>query len=211
MAIVCPTITAATTKEFGAQLDRVQSFAQRIHIDLADGLFAPTKLIPAERIYFAEETITDVHVMYTWPEKILETLISLRPHLVIVHAEASGNNNIGACLEELQLAGIQAGVALLPETSPTSAHHLIERASHVLIFGGHLGYQGGNADLKQLEKVTEIRRINPQVEIGWDGGVNETNAQQIVQKGVNVLNVGSFIQGANNPEAAYHSLHALVK
>ncbi len=51
-----------------------------------------------------------------------------------------------------------------------------------------------------------LRKLKPELEIGWDGGVNDTNAAILVQSGVDVLNVGGFIQKSKDPQAAYNKL-----
>jgi pentose-5-phosphate-3-epimerase len=48
------------------------------------------------------------------------------------------------------------------------------------------------------------------LEIGWDGGINDRNISQLVFGGVDVLNVGGYIQNANNPERAYNSLFRIA-
>jgi 3-keto-L-gulonate-6-phosphate decarboxylase len=53
--------------------------------------------------------------------------------------------------------------------------------------------------------------LKPSLEIGWDGGVNTSNVQQFINGGVDVLNVGGFIQHAHNPQAAYLELEHLSK
>ena len=60
--------------------------------------------------------------------------------------------------------------------------------------------------MMQLEKVRLIKKINPLVEIGWDGGVTIDNAYSLVQGGVDILNVGGAIQFADNSAAAYKKL-----
>jgi len=209
MATICPTVTVSTPDEYASQIKRVEGFAERIHIDVADGDFAPTKLIAPERLYFPDHVRCDIHVMYERPETVRMTVISLRPHMIIFHAESEGN--VFELMREVKAAGIKAGVALLPETQPEEAKHLIEMADHALIFGGHLGYQGGEADLSQLNKVIVIRAIKDDIEIGWDGGVNDQNAAQIVERGADVLNVGGYIQSSDNPQEQYKKLQrALV-
>ncbi|HEV2412490.1 MAG TPA: hypothetical protein VGS28_01635 [Candidatus Saccharimonadales bacterium] len=204
MASVCPTITVKTPEQYATQLKQVVDFAERIHIDLADGQFAPTRLLAPERIYFPSDIMSDIHVMYAQPESIRMTVISLRPHMVIFHAESEGN--VLELMREVKAAGIKAGLALLPQTLPEEIKHLIDLADHVLLFGGHLGYQGGEADLSLLNKVIAVRALKDDVEIGWDGGVNDENAAQIVEAGVDVLNVGSYIQESSNPKERYETL-----
>jgi ribulose-phosphate 3-epimerase len=83
---------------------------------------------------------------------------------------------------------------------------LIKEADHVMIFSGDLGKFGGTASLMQIEKVRLIKRIKPNVEIGWDGGVKAENAYTLSQGGVDVLNVGGAISQAANPAEEYNRL-----
>jgi pentose-5-phosphate-3-epimerase len=57
-----------------------------------------------------------------------------------------------------------------------------------------------------LDKVKELRKLKPTLEIGWDGGVNDRNARQLAEGGVDVLNVGGFIHSAEDSRAAYAKL-----
>jgi ribulose-phosphate 3-epimerase len=112
---------------------------------------------------------------------------------------------------ELHKHDIKTGLALLQDTPVEWAEQIMHSFDHVLIFSGHLGYHGGAADLKLLEKVHQIREHHPEVEIGWDGGINVDNAKQLLEAGVDVLNVGGFIQKSSDPESAYGTLKVLLE
>lgn len=206
MAIIAPTVTVETPEAYKTQLEKID-FAERIHIDVADNEFTPRQLLPVSQVYLPANKECDVHVMLKRPGQHIFTLISLRPSLVVLHAEAEGD--LAKCFEELRSAGIKAGVALLPETQVQDAAAPIALADHVLIFAGHLGYQGGEADISQTAKIADIRVINSHCEIGWDGGVNGKNAAQLLAAGVTILNVGGFIHKASDPRAAYEELTQL--
>lgn len=208
MPVICPTITAEDPHAYREQMARVEAFAQRIHIDLADGEFAPTKLLGPAQIYWPENLVADLHVMYAKPHEQLETLISLKPNMVIVHAEAEGD--MLAMLLELQSFGIKAGIALLPESAPEKYTELLGVADYILLFAGHLGYQGGEADMDVLKKIPAIMSCNPTAELGWDGGINAESVPLLLQQGVEVCNVGGFIQEADDPAAAYKQLVELL-
>jgi len=208
MIDIAPTVTASNPHTYREQLERAAGFASRVHIDYADGDFAPTKLVRPVQSWLPDRCVVDLHVMYRRPENEIEQLVSLHPSLIILHAEADGN--IVGLLREINGAGIKSGVALLQNSQPEEYANEIEEAEHVLIFGGHLGYHGGEADLSVLDKISRIKDINPNSEIGWDGGVNDQNAGRLVSAGVDVLNVGSFIQKSEDPKAAYAIISAVV-
>jgi ribulose-phosphate 3-epimerase len=113
---------------------------------------------------------------------------------------------VKTALMQIRQAGIMAGLALLKPTVPRTVEELIKIADHVMIFSGELGRFGGTASLMQLEKIRLIKAINPNVEIGWDGGVAVDNAYSLVQGGVNVLNVGGVIQKSSDPRAIFSRL-----
>lgn len=203
MSVICPTVLARNLGEYTEAIERIEEFAERIHIDFADGDFAPIKLVNPIEAHWPVHLHADFHLMLRDPIKEIETVISQHPHLAIMHAEAK---NVPEMIDELNAVRIKTGLALLPATDPLSVAQLIERVEHVLIFGGHLGYYGGEADLSLLEKVKSIRGVKVDVEIGWDGGVDDKNTGQIRDAGIDVINVGSFIQNAAEPIVAYRQL-----
>lgn len=209
MPIICPTVTAAEPHEYRAQVELLEQFAKRIHIDLMDGQFAPTVSVGIDQVWWPENMTADLHLMHQQPYSLLPKAIELRPAMVIVHAEANGD--LAKIAVELHQHGVKAGLALLAETQVGAAEDLIPHFDHVMVFGGHLGYHGGTADLSQLDKVKTLKQKFPHMEIGWDGGVNDQNARQLAESGVDVLNAGGFIHASDSPQEAYAKLETVVK
>jgi ribulose-phosphate 3-epimerase len=203
-SIICPTVLAEDPHQFRTQIENIADFATRIQIDLMDGEFAPSKSINLAQVWWPDSITVDIHLMYKRPLEHTETLVALGPNMVIIHAEAEGDKK--GMMQHLQKLGIKAGVCLLKDTTVDSAKDLIEIADHVLLFSGDLGHFGGHADMNVLKKVLKVRTINPNIEIGWDGGANEENARQLAEGGINVINVGGAIQRASNPKDAYAKL-----
>lgn len=203
-SVIAPAILAENAQQYKEQVDRITGFAERVHIDLTDGEFAPTFTVSIPELWAPEGWTIDIHAMVNKLDEYVPKLITLRPHLIIIHAEAEGD--VLGALKEIKRSGIMAGLALLKPTVPQTVEELIKEAEHVLIFSGELGKFGGTASLMQLEKIRLIKMINPNVEIGWDGGVMVDNAYSLVQGGVNILNVGGTIQKATDPPAMFAKL-----
>ena len=203
-SVIAPAILAENAQQYKEQVDRITGFAERVHIDLTDGEFAPTFTVSIPELWAPEGWTIDIHAMVNKLDEYVPKLIALRPHLIIIHAEAEGD--VLGALKEIKRSGIMAGLALLKPTVPQTVEELIKEAEHVLIFSGELGKFGGTASLMQLEKIWLVKMINPNVEIGWDGGVMVDNAYSLVQGGVNVLNVGGTIQKATDPPAMFAKL-----
>lgn len=204
MSVIAPAVLAETPDDYKAQIERIHSFTERVHIDISDGEFAPSFTVGAAQVWWPQEWTVDIHAMVARPSEHLETLVSLKPHMIIFHAETS--EDIVPVLEHVKKFGIKAGIALQRSTVPSTVKAAIEIADHVMIFSGELGKYGGTASMMQLEKVRLIRNINQAVEIGWDGGVNIENAYSISQGGVDVLNVGGTIAKAPDPASVYATL-----
>lgn len=209
MIDICPTIDAENVDTYQKQVERIAPFAHRVHIDLGDGIFTPNTLVPIDQVWWPGGVRADLHVMYKQPFEHLDALIALGPQLVIVHAEADGD--FPGFVKYMHQHGIEAGVALLQQTSAETILPALELIDHVLIFSGNLGQQGGSqADLSLLNKVKTIKAARPSIEVGWDGGVDATNIRQIVQAGVEVVNVGGYVQHADNPAQAYKTLETAL-
>jgi ribulose-phosphate 3-epimerase len=204
MSVVAPAVLAETKEEFDVLVEKIKPFAKRVHIDLMDGQFAPTTSIKLDEVTLPPEWEVDLHVMYAQPDAYLEAMIRLKPMLIIIHAEAQGE--LLQTIEAIHKAGIKAGVALLRSTVPEDVAGLLAVADHALIFSGNLGEYGGTANMLQIEKIRLVKAINPTIEIGWDGGVNLSNAYTITLGGVDVVNVGGEIAAAADPAETYRQL-----
>ena len=167
MAIIVPTITAENPHVYREQIERVQGFATRIHIDLMDGIFTPNKSVLPSQVWWPDALEADIHV--------------------------------------------KCGIALLANTPVSQVVDVLPFVQQLLIFSGNLGHQGGStADVSLLTKVKQAKKMNPSIELAWDGGVNEDNVEEIANGGIGVINAGGYIHGAKDPEAAYAQLAQMV-
>ncbi|HEX4773949.1 MAG TPA: hypothetical protein VH234_00315 [Candidatus Saccharimonadales bacterium] len=206
MAVICPSILASTKDQYHQQIEKIARFAERIQIDLTDGEFAPSQTIKPEDAWWPVGIKADFHLMYKRPDKAVDIVLEHKPNLIIAHAEAEGN--FQAFAQRCRNLGIKAGVALLPQTSAESVFGALGLIDHVLIFSGDLGHFGGHANLDLLHKVQALKTHKPDLEIGWDGGVNEQNISRLASGGVDVFNVGGYLQDSSDPE---HSFQVLAR
>lgn len=204
MSVIAPALLCENPDSYKELVERIHPFAERVHVDITDAEFAPSFTINAAQIWWPQEWTVDIHAMVARPSEHLETLISLKPNLIIFHVEV--NEDLVPVLQHVKKFGIKAGIALLRPTVPSTVEAAIKEADHVMIFSGDLGKYGGTASLMQLEKVRLIRNIRQDVEIGWDGGVNVENVYSLAQGGVDVLNVGATIAKSNDPQSTYATL-----
>jgi ribulose-phosphate 3-epimerase len=204
MSVVCPAILAADEEQYRHQIEKVGRFAERIQIDLTDGFFARTRTVAPDQAWWPVGVKADIHLMYKNPMAAAEVILEHKPNMLIVHSEAEGN--FASFVSLCRRSGVKVGVALLARTPVDMILPALGSIDHALIFSGDLGSFGGHANLDLLSKVNILRQHRPDIEIGWDGGINSHNISQLAFGGVDVFNVGGFLQSSDDPEKAYHSL-----
>lgn len=203
---IVPTILTNNPEQYKALVTKFQPFAKRVQVDIADGTFAPAVTIPVNNVWWPQGWQVDLHMMVVRPSEHMPILLQLKPSLVIFHAETG--EDLLPMFDQLRSAGIKAGVALMKPTFPASVRLFIEKADHVLVFAGEIGKQGSQADMLQTEKIQLVKDINPNVEVGWDGGANIKTVRAIHRAGADVINVGSAITAAEDAKAMYDALTA---
>jgi ribulose-phosphate 3-epimerase len=208
MPVICPSILAATEEKYREQMERVAHFAHRIQIDITDGKFAEPRTVSADKVWWPAGVKADIHIMHQDPEHAARTIAAHKPHMLIVHAESDGS--FEAFSQFCHQHHIKVGVALLQKTPAESILPALHLVDHVLIFAGNLGHYGGHADMRQISKIQTLKSHNRNLEIGWDGGINDQNISQLAFAGVDVFNVGGFIQKADNPEKAFVALERIA-
>ena len=205
MAIICPTITTTSQRQYLNQLSVALSFSSRIHIDLADDSLSSRPLLSLDKISWPKKAMVDLHIMAHDPDSIMRRAIDLKPNLIIIHSD--NLVELEPLITNLRLHNIKVGIALSKDVTADKVPLNLSLVDHVMLFSGNLGYQGGStADLSLLSQINWLKTSNSRLEIGWDGGVNDLNIDELVRGGVDVINVGSFIQLSSNPVKAYAKL-----
>lgn len=126
MTRIVPCITVESEDDYKAAVERLSPFATRVHIDIMDGEFAPTKSIPVDKIWWPQEWTVDIHAMVARPSQYIQALIQMRPATVIFHAEVK--EDLTPVIQQLKAVGVHAGVGLLKPTVPNTVTEYIETA-----------------------------------------------------------------------------------
>jgi ribulose-phosphate 3-epimerase len=209
MSVICPSILAGDEGQYREQIEKIGHFAERIQIDLTDGIFAKSRTVGPDQAWWPVGIKADFHLMYTNPHRAAGVILEHRPNMIIVHSEAEGN--FAAFVNLCRRAGVKVGVALLARTPISTILPALNSIDHVLVFSGELGSFGGRANLDLLNKVKSLRQHRADLEIGWDGGINSQNISQLAFGGVDVFNVGGFLQNSDDPEKAFRTLARIAE
>ncbi len=209
MAIICPTVTAYNLNDYFHQLTDSLRLSRRIHLDIMDNEFTTVESFSLNDLdQFPRQCQVDLHMMVKKPFDYLSKIIQLKPYSVIIHNESEVDHMYFSAI--LHQHDIFSGLAFLQETPIEYGYQIMNSFDQVMIFAGQLGGHSHQTDLNLLSKVKKALIQHPDVEIAWDGGINDTNIIDLINGGVNVLNVGSFISSSSQPQIAYDKLKVMI-
>lgn len=191
-----------------------ESGADMIHLDVMDGVFVPNLsfgppviacLRPHTPMFF------DVHLMMTYPDRLLKAFADAGADLLNIHLECS--SPIRETLAAIHALGKQAAITLKPATPAEAAFPYLELVDMVLVMTVEPGFGGQAFMPDMMPKITalrqEIDRRHLPVVIQADGGINEKTAPTVAKAGADIAVVGSAFFNAANPQELVERVHML--
>lgn len=200
-----PSILAADFGKLDDDIASVEEYIDGIHFDVMDGHFVPNLTIGAPVLECLKTKLpVDVHLMVTNPEDLIEDFAKAGAVMLSFHAEVSENPL--ATIKKIKDNGMQAGIALNPDTEFEKIQNILDELDYILIMSVFPGFGGQSFIPEVLEKIRKIRELKPNIDIQVDGGINAETAKLVTEAGANLLVAGSYIFGAENREEAIASL-----
>jgi ribulose-phosphate 3-epimerase len=211
---VAPSILAADFSRLGDQVEQVMDAGARvIHVDVMDGHFVPPISIGAmvadsiKDLVHARDGILDVHLMVERPEQRVDEFAAAGADTLIVHWEATPH--VHYALKAVRDAGIKAGLAINPATTPESVLGLVGMFDQLLCMTVNPGWGGQPYIESSTAKVARLRQLlGPGMPIEVDGGIDAETARETAAAGATLFVAGSSIFGAEDPRAAYRDIAA---
>lgn len=209
MTEIIPAILARTSEEFHSKMKLVKGLSLWIQVDIMDGIFVPAKSISIDEVSrYENEFYIEAHLMVDHPETSLEMCQVSGVKRVVFHFESTENPL--AVIEAVRAHGMEVGIALNPETAVSKIENFINAVDCVLLLGVKPGMQGQLFLQQTLQKIKDIRLVNPNIVIEVDGGVNGATIQDIVDAGADRLIVGSALIDAPDIHSAYALMNDLM-
>ena len=216
-----PSILSADFARLGQQAKEAEAAGvEGIQIDVMDGHFVPNLTFGPGVVKALRKSVNlflDAHLMIDNPDSFLEEFVRSGANRIIVHEEVC--KDLSAILQSIKKLGVEAGVAINPETPVTTVERVLEVADCVQVMTVHPGFAGQRFMEDQLGKISRLRKEIDQrhfkASIVVDGGIDPKTAPLAVRSGATVLVAGSSIYNqsgsvAKNVETLRNSLATTV-
>lgn len=210
---IAPSILGADFGTLLADVERVEQFSDFLHMDIMDGHFVPNISFGPGIIKSLKGRISlpfDVHLMVDRPQDWIDTFAEIGPDWIVFHMEATVHAD--RLVDAIHNKGIKAGIALNPATPETSMDYVFSKLDMVLVMTVNPGFGGQSLIPAVLPKIRAIRemanKLNPDLDIGVDGGINADTARQVIEAGANVLVMGSAAFKAEDPGTLIQNIRA---
>ena len=178
------------------------------HIDVMDGKFVENDtrevmLEYANTIKQISNIPLDVHLMVNDLKENIDEYIGLEPNIITFQIEAcKDNNEVTDIIKYIKKNNIKVGIAIKPSTNIKEIYEYLPYIHTVLIMTVEPGKGGQKLIPETVDKVQELKRYidenNIDIDIEVDGGINSENAQELQEKGANILVVGTSIINSEN-------------
>ncbi len=188
---IIPGILARSGKEFDKQIKSV-FWADKVHIDIMDGLFIKEKT-KAKKI----PRNAQLHLMVKNPVKWVK---KYPENEVIIHSESKESFK---ALELAKKQGQKAGIALNPETKISKK--FLKLADFVLVMSVHPGKSGSKMLKAPLKKIKEIKKSR-RIPVGVDGGINLKTVRGAAKAGADFAIATSAVTLSAHPKESWKLL-----
>ena len=200
-------------RNMSAQIDfitRVGTYgADMYHLDVMDGVFTKYKTIDYE--YFDQlreksPLLFDAHLMVAEPQKVLGKYLKSSANIITLHYESFEDKLLMVKqLKRIKKAGKMVGLAIDLDTKIEVVEPYIKLLDLVLVMSVKAGKGGQEFDESAIKKIKHVRKLDSEILIEVDGGINDVTGAQCVKAGADILVSGSYVY--NND--AYEAIQAL--
>lgn len=196
---ISPSILASDYANLQSELERI-STSDLIHVDVMDGHFVPNISIGAPVTAACKKVCNvpfDVHLMISNPLDYAEDFAKAGADIICFHSECDSDTE--ETINKILSLGKKAGLAIKPATPIDEVVKYLDKLSMVLVMTVEPGFGGQSFMESTMPKVEAIRKINPDIDIEVDGGINAETIKIAAKAGANVFVAGSAVFKSENP------------
>ena len=201
--LVAPSILSGDFADMAKScLDAKAWGADILHLDVMDGVFVPniTFGMPMVKALKTRNILPlDVHLMIAKPEKYVGQFCDCGADIVTFHPDAS--DDVAGALKIIKDKGVKCGLVLNPDKPIELVRPYLDDIDVLLIMSVYAGFGGQKFIPESLDKLKQAKKLieGKNVLLEVDGGVDETNAKDILACGVDIMVAGSAVYKSENP------------
>jgi len=180
--------------------------ADYIHIDAMDGIFVPNTQMNLDEIIELEKHSKiplDIHLMVENPENYINHLSNKNIEYITIHLEI--DKDINNLIDKIKALNYKVGLSIKPNTKISELLPYLNKIDLVLIMSVEPGFGGQKFMPSSLDKAKSLRELNKEITIEIDGGINDTNIEEI-KKHIDIAVVGSYITNKDDYQEAINNL-----
>lgn len=196
---ISPSILASDYANLQSELDRI-STSDLIHVDVMDGHFVPNISIGAPVVASIKKVCNvpfDVHLMISNPLDYVENFANAGADIICFHTEC--DSDVEKTVDKIISLGKKPALAIKPATPVDDVVKYLDKLSMVLVMTVEPGFGGQSFMESTMPKIEAIRKINPDIDIEVDGGINPETIKIASRAGANVFVAGSAVFKSENP------------
>ena len=196
---ISPSILASDYANLQSELDRI-STSDLIHVDVMDGHFVPNISIGAPVVASIKKVCNvpfDVHLMISNPLDYVEDFANAGADIICFHTEC--DSDVEKTVDRIISLGKKPALAIKPATPVDDVVKYLDKLSMVLVMTVEPGFGGQSFMESTMTKIEAIRKINPDIDIEVDGGINPETIKIASRAGANVFVAGSAVFKSENP------------
>ena len=185
-----------------------------LHFDVMDGHFVPNISFGYHVLNCIKDSsnqLKDVHLMISDPKKYSKNFIDSGADLITFHYEAlNSKEEIIDLIDYIHSLKCKVGISIKPNTNVSVLLpylHMIELVLVMSVEPGFGGQKFNETCLNKIEYLDMYRKENKlKYLIEVDGGINFLTAPLVIEKGVDVMVVGSYLFNSDNMKESIEGL-----
>ena len=209
---------SADLTNLAADLMRIADHADILHLDVADGHFAPALLFFPDLVAAIKmKTTLPIHVHLMCADNVLlaqtQQFVEAGADLISIHAE--NGSAITPVLDYLDGVKVAKGMVLRVESPVSLAEIFMSRLDFLTLLGTAIGVKGQGLDEKAYDRLGAAKRMidkhanGRRIVLAADGGIRENTVPRLRAAGAETVVLGSLAFGAPDLAARMAWLKAL--
>jgi ribulose-phosphate 3-epimerase len=197
---------SANLTRLADDLNRIQGHADVLHIDVADGHFAPAFLFfPDQVAAMRKQSKIPIHIHLMVADSILLSQVDQFAEagcdIISVHVE---NKNASEAVARITSHNIAAGVVLKVSTPVAEAKQFLKHASFLTLLGTAIGVKGQGLDPSACDRLREAKamitaaKLPHRIVLAADGGIREHTVPDLRNATAETVVLGSLAFGAKD-------------